>query len=159
LSPTYQRIYIPAARNSTKEYDLQAPLTNALRRKFTVDGTLRVVDEDKADLRLETDIMGYRLEPMAYDRADGASEFRVTVVASATLVDTRTGKQLWGDPQVQGRSTFMVSRLVPAVTPRGNTEFFAPTARSFPTGNEGEAAAEALENLASQMLYLTVERW
>jgi len=159
LSPSYQRIYVPAAQNSTKEYDLQAPLTNALRRKFTVDGRLRVVDEDKADLRLETDIMGYRLDPMAYNRKDGASEFRVTVVASARLVDTRTGKQLWGDPQVQGTSTFMVSSLVPAVTPRGNTEFFASTVRSFPSGNEGEAATEALENLASQILLLTVERW
>lgn len=159
LSPSYQRIYIPAALNSTKEYDLQAPLTNALRRKFTVDGRLRVVDEDKADLRLETDIMGYSLDPMAYNRADGASEFRVTVVASARLVDTRNGKQVWGDPQVQGTSTFMVSSLVPAVTPRGNTEFFASTVRSFPSGNEGKAATEALENLASQLLYLTVERW
>ena len=159
LSPSYQSIYVPAAQNSTKEYDLQAPLTNALRRKFTVDGRLRVVDEDKADLRLETDIMGYRLDPMAYNRKDGASEFRVTVAASAKLVDTRTGKQLWGDPQVQGTSTFMVSSLVPAVTPRGNTEFFASTVRSFPSGNEGEAATEALENLASQILLLTVERW
>lgn len=159
LSPSYQRIYVPAARNSTKEYDLQAPLTNALRRRFTVDGRLRVADEAKADLRLETDIMGYRLDPMAYDREDGASEFRVTVVASARLVDTRTGKQLWGDPQVQGTSTFMVSSLVPATTPRGNTGFFASTVRSFPSGNEGEAATEALENLASQILLLTVERW
>lgn len=159
LSPSYQRIYIPAARNSTKEYDLQAPLTNALRRKFTVDGRLRVAEADKADLRLETDIKEYRLEPMTYDRRDGAAQFTVTVVAAARLVDTSTGKQVWGNPRVQGRSTFMVSRLVPAVTPRGNTEFFARTVRSFPTGNEGEAATEALENLASQLLYLTVERW
>jgi hypothetical protein len=159
LSPSYQHIYVPAARNSTKEYDLQAPLTDAMRRKFTVDGRLRVVDEDKADLLLETDIKEYRLDPMAYDRRDGATEFRVTVVATARLLDTATGKQLWGNPRVQGTSSFMVSRLVPAVTPRGNTEFFAPTVRSFPSGNEGEAVTEALENLASQLLYLTVERW
>jgi len=59
LPQRYQTIHIPAARNSIKEYDLQAPLTNALIRKFTVDTRLRVVDAERADLQLETDIKGY----------------------------------------------------------------------------------------------------
>lgn len=159
LPESYRTIYVPAARNSIREYDLQAPLTNALIRKFTVDGRLRVVDVDKADLRLETDIKGYQLDPITYDEEDRVAQFTVTVVTAATLVDARTGEQLWSEKQVRGTSTFMVSRLVPSVTPRGNTDFFASTVRSFPSGNEGEAATEALEDLASQLLYVTVERW
>lgn len=159
LPESYQTICVPAARNSIKEYDLQAPLTNALIRKFTLDGRLRVVDPEKADLQLETDIKGYSLDPITYDDEDRVAQFRVTVAAAARLIDARTGKQLWSEERVPGTTTFMVSRLVPSVTPRGNIDFFASTVRSFPSGNEGEAATEALEDLASQLLYLTVERW
>ena len=159
LSQRYRTIHIPAARNSTREYDLQAPLTNALIRKFTVDTRLRVVDGERADLRLETDIKGYSLAPLTYDDEDRVAQFRVAVVAAARLVDARTGTELWREDAVQGKSSFMVNRLVPSVTPRGNTDFFASTVRSFPSGNEGEATTEALGDLASQILYLTVERW
>ena len=159
LPERYQTLHIPAARNSIKEYDLQAPFTNALIRKFTVDGRLRVVDAERADLRLETDIRGYSLAPITYDDQDRVAQFQVTIVAEARLIDSRTGEELWREDGVQGRSSFMSSRLVPSIIPRGNTDFFASTVRSFPSGNEGEAATEALEDLASRVLYLTVERW
>ncbi len=159
LSERYRTIHIPAARNSIKEYDLQAPLTNALIRKFTVDGRLRVVDAGRADLRLETDIVGYSLAPLTYDDEDRVAQFRVAVVGAARLVDTTSGKELWREDRVRGTSMFMSGGLVPAVKPRGNTDFFTSTVRSFPSGNEGEATTEALEDLASQILYLTVERW
>ena len=159
LSERYRTIHIPAARNSIKEYDLQAPLTNALIRKFTVDGRLRVVDAVRADLRLETDIKGYSLAPLTYDDEDRVVQFRVAVIAAARLVDAGSGKELWLEDRVRGTSFFVSGGLVPSVKPRGNTDFFSSTVRSFPSGNEGEATTEALEDLASQILYLTVERW
>lgn len=159
LSERYRTIHIPAARNSIKEYDLQAPLTNSLIRKFMVDGRLRVVDAGRADLRLETDIKGYSLRPLTYDDEDRVAQFRVTVMAAARLVDAGSGKELWREDKVGGSSLFMSGGLVPSVKPRGNTDFFSSTVRSFPSGNEGEATTEALEDLASQILYLTVERW
>ena len=118
LPQRYQTIHIPAARNSIKEYDLQAPLTNALIRKFTVDTRLRVVDAERADLQLETDIKGYSLTPLTYDDEDGVAQFQVTVVVAARLIDSRTGEELWDAAGVQGRSSFMSSRLAPSVIPR-----------------------------------------
>jgi len=159
LSQRYRTIHIPAARNSIKEYGLQAPLTNALIRKFTVDGRLRVVDAGRADLRLETDIKAYSLAPLTYDDEDRVAQFRVAVVAAARLVDAGSGEELWREARVRGTSFFMSGGRVPSVKPRGNTDFFASTVRSFPSGNEGEATTEALEDLASRILYLTVERW
>ncbi len=159
LPERYRTIHIPPARNSIKEYDLQAPLTNALIRKFMLDRRLRVVDAEKADLHLETDIRGYSLTPITYDDQDRVVQFQVNVVAAARLSDARTGEELWRDESVRGTSSFMSSRYAPSTTPRGNTDFFASTVRSFPSGNEGEAATEALEDLASQVLYLTVEHW
>lgn len=159
LPEKYRTIHIPAVRNSTREYDLQAPLTNALIRKFVVDGRLRVVDAERADLRLETDITSYSLRPLTYGDEDEVAQFRVAIQADARLIDTRTGEDVWEEKGVRGRSSFMVKGLVPSVTPRGNTGFFASTVRSFPTGNEGEAATEALVDVATQILYLTVESW
>lgn len=159
LPAHYQTIHIPAARNSIKEYDLQAPLTNALIRKFMVDRRLRVVDAERADLRLETDIRGYSLTPITYDDEDRVVEFQTAIVAAARLSDARTGEELWRDESIRGKSSFMSSRYAPSTITRGDTDFFAPAGRSFPSGNEGEAATEALEDLASQILYLTVERW
>jgi outer membrane lipopolysaccharide assembly protein LptE/RlpB len=159
LPVRYQTVHIPPARNSIKEYDLQAPLTNALIRKFMVDRRLRVVDTERADLQLVTDIRGYSLTPISYDDQDRVVEFRVTVVVAARLTDVSNGEELWRDERVRGTSSFMSGRYAPSATPRGNTDFFASTVRSFPSGNEGEAATEALEDLASQILYLTVEHW
>ena len=117
LSERYRTIHIPAARNSIKEYDLQAPLTNALIRKFTVDGRLRVVDAVRADLRLETDIKGYSLAPLTYDDEDRVVQFRVAVIAAARLVDAGSGKELWLEDRVRGTSFFVYRPSNRAATP------------------------------------------
>jgi len=42
---------------------------------------------------------------------------------------------------------------------RGNVETFLTTVRSFPTEEENRAASEALEQLASDIFYRTIEPW
>jgi hypothetical protein len=42
---------------------------------------------------------------------------------------------------------------------RGNAATFLPTVRSFPTEEENRGASEALEQLASDIFYRTVEPW
>ncbi|HRI88432.1 MAG TPA: LPS assembly lipoprotein LptE, partial [Candidatus Hydrogenedentes bacterium] len=50
LDEKYQSIYVAAFKNVSKQYDLQAPLTNAVTRKFITDGRLQVVSAGEADL-------------------------------------------------------------------------------------------------------------
>jgi hypothetical protein len=50
LPEEYQTVFVSAFQNTSKEYDLQAPLTNALRRKFLTGGRLQPVDHKGADL-------------------------------------------------------------------------------------------------------------
>ena len=50
LDAQYQTIAVPAFKNLSREYDLQAPLTNAVIRKFMADSRLEVTPLDKADL-------------------------------------------------------------------------------------------------------------
>ena len=42
---------------------------------------------------------------------------------------------------------------------RGNAEAFLPTVRSFASAEENRAASEALEQLASDIFYRTIEPW
>jgi hypothetical protein len=160
LDEQYQTIAVPAFQNFSKEYDLQAPVTNAVIRKFNADGRLRVTDRDHADLLLEGAIIDYRLRGLTYDKDDQVTQFLVVVLAGARLTDLKTGKVLWEERNIAGETSFYTlasgqssDRL------RGNAEAFLPTVRSFPTEEENRGASEALEQLASDILYRTIEPW
>jgi hypothetical protein len=160
LDQQYQTIAVPAFQNFSKEYDLQAPLTNAVIRKFNADGRLQVTDAEHADLLLEGAVIDYRLRGLTYDQDDEVTQFLLVVLAGARLTDVKSGKVLWEDRNLAGETSFYTrasgqssDRL------RGNAEAFLPTVRSFPTEEENRGASEALEQLASDILYRTIEPW
>lgn len=100
LDPKYQTIYVSAFENSSREYDLQAPLANALSRKFISDGRLRVVPRDQADLLLEGVLLDYSLKGLTFDEDDDVTQFLTLVTAGVRLTDTHTSEILWEDPQI-----------------------------------------------------------
>ncbi len=160
LDEKYQTIFVSAFQNMSREYDLQAPLTNALTRKFLNDGRLQVVDRDDADLVLEGVILDYQLKGITYDENDEVTQFLCVVLAGARLTDSHTGTVLWEEPRMAGETSFYTrasgqssDRL------RGNAEAFLPTVRSFASEEENRGASEALEQLASDIFYRTVEPW
>jgi hypothetical protein len=160
LDPQYRTIAVNAFKNYSIEYDLQAPLTNAVIRKFITDGRLEVVDNKQADLLLDGIILNYTLKGLIYDEHDEVTQFLCVVQAGARVTDSKTGKILWEDPQMSGETTFYTrasgkssDRL------RGNAEMFLPTVRSFPSMEENRGASEALEQLASDIFYRTIEPW
>lgn len=160
LDEKYQTIAISAFQNFTKEYDLQAPLTNALIRKFNSDGRLRVTDRDEADLLLEGVILDYRLRGLTYDEEDEVTQFLLVVLAGARLTDLHTGQVLWEDRELAGETSFYTRAAGQSSDRlRGNAEAFLPAARSFTTEEENRGASEALEQLASDILYRTIEPW
>lgn len=160
LDDKYQTIFVSAFQNMSREYDLQAPLTNAIIRKFINDGRLQIVDRGDADLVLEGVILDYQLKGITYDERDEVTQFLCVVVAGARLMDQSTGTVLWEEPRMAGETSFYTrasgqssDRL------RGNAEAFLPTVRSFASEEENRSASEALEQLASDIFYRTVEPW
>ncbi len=160
LDEKYQTIFVSAFQNLSREYDLQAPLTNAVIRKFINDGRLRVVPPDEADLMLEGVLLDYQLKGITYDEEDEVTQFLCVVVAGARLTDRHSGMVLWEEPRMAGETSFYTrasgqssDRL------RGNAEAFLPSVRSFPSEEENRSASEALEQLASDIFYRTVEPW
>lgn len=158
LDPKYQTIFVPAFQNTSKEYDLQGPLTNAVIRKITADGRLRVTHADQADLILEGTILNYSLRGLTYDKNDEVTQYLCAVTARVRLKDQATDTVVWEEPEMAGETTLYTrapnlgsNRL------RGNAQTFLPTVRSFPTDAENCAVSEALEQLASDIFYRTVE--
>ena len=160
LDEKYQTIHVAAFKNQSREFDLQAPLTNAVIRKFLNDGRLRVVGPTEADLVVDGAILDYRLRGLSFDRNDDVTQFEMLVVARVQVTDSRTGDVLWQEPNMIGETSFATAftgsssdRL------RGNAQVFLPTVRSFQTEEENQAAAEALARLATDIFYRTIEPW
>ncbi len=160
LDAKYQSIYVSAFYDATQEYGLQAPLTNAITRRFITDSRLDVVAQEHADLLMEGVILGYRLRGLTTDDDDEASQFSVIVTAAVRLIDQRSGERVWEEPQMIGETIYYprssgqsTDRL------RGNVNAFLPPVRSFASDEENQAASEALAQLASDIFYRTVEPW
>jgi hypothetical protein len=160
LDAKYQTIHVSAFFDETREYDLQAPLTNAIIRKFVVDNRLEVTDADRADLIVEGKILDYRLRGLTYDQDDEVTQFLVVVTAAVRVTDTESGEVLWQEPLMAGETSYYTRAAGQSSDRlRGNAEVFLPTVRSFASEEENRAASEALEQLASDIFYRTIEPW
>jgi hypothetical protein len=160
LDQKYQTVHVAPFLNYSKEYDLQMPLTNAVTRKFVADGRLEVAGESDADLLLAGAITGYYLKGLTYDENDDVTQFLCVVTAAIRMTDQKTGEILWQEPVMAGETSFYTRAAGQSSDRlRGNAEAFLPTVRSFTTEEENRGASEALEQLASDIFYRTIEPW
>jgi hypothetical protein len=160
LDPQYQTIAVTPFYDESREYDLQAPLTNAVTRKFIHDSRLDVVHPDKADLLLEGVILDYRLKGLTFDGRDEVTQYLLVVTAGVRVTDMQSGEVLWEERLMAGETSYYTRAAGQSSDRlRGNAEVFLPTVRSFASDEENRAAAEALEQLASDIFYRTVEPW
>jgi hypothetical protein len=107
LSKEYHTIAVPAFKNDTYEQDLQILFNNILVRELEADGRLRVVnDPASADLVLKGSLTHFEPHAISYVTKDNVAQFEITIVASATLEDTRTGKILWQHDDVRGMDSY-----------------------------------------------------
>lgn len=160
LDEKFQTIHVAAFTNESREYDLQAPLTNAIIRKFLNDTRLRVVPRARADLVMEGSILNYELRGLTFDRNDDVTQFLTMMTARVRVIDNQTGLVLWEDPGLTSESSFLTrTGSTPSDRLRGNTQTFLPSIRSFQTSEENQAASEVLEQIATNIFFRTVEPW
>jgi len=156
----YQSIAVSPFYDQTPEYDLQAPLTNALTRKFLTDTRLKVVPPEEADLLLEGVILDFNRKGLTHDDRDDVTQSLMVVTAAVRLTDLKSGKVVWEEPLMAGETSFYTKAAgLSSDRLRGNTEIYLGTVRSFATEEENRAASEALEQLASDIHYRVVEPW
>ena len=142
LPEDIRTIYVPAFGNKTGERNLEVGATNAVINKLNVDGTLKVVSkEEEADSVLKVTIVDYGLLPVRRRDVSNPSEYRVTVIVEATLMNQHTGESLWKNKKKRlgGESEFVIRGGLPS--------------------SERAALPAAFDDLAHDIVEAIVEGW
>ncbi len=159
LDPMYHSIAVSPFYDTSAHYDLQAPLSNALVRKFVTDSRLKIATPEEADLLLEGVVLDLNRKGLTTEQ-DEVTQSLMVVTAAVRLTDLKTGEVLWEEPVMAGETSFYTRAAgVSSDRLRGNTEVYLSTVRSFASEEENRAASEALEQLASDIFYRVVEPW
>jgi hypothetical protein len=118
---------------------LEMDITNAVIRRFQVDGNLKVAAQDQADAVLSMDLKAYEQEGVRFNSLEGVSEYRLFLVLSMTLTHRETGEIIWTEPNFSG-----------------NREYFVTEIRSM---GQKSATTEAVEDLARKVVDRVAEDW
>lgn len=132
-------IAIPLFTNQTLEPELEKDITSAIRQQFIRDGRLKVVDKARATAVMEGRLENYVLDPLAFDRSDRVTQYRVVIGVHVTVRDLVKNKVLL-DQDFSAREEFEVTAAI------GSREAAKVTSRQV-----------ASRELAGQLLNLILE--
>jgi hypothetical protein len=101
-------VYVPVARNSSLQPDLQMTVTNAIIRRFNSDGTLSVEQNSAADSELDVTVTNVYETAVRSSNSDilVTSEYQVTIEATATYVNRKLGRKIFENYSVSGSTYF-----------------------------------------------------
>ncbi len=108
-------VAVPIFVNRTHEPAVEHAITRAVIDAFVTSGRLRVVRAEDADSVLEGEIVGYRIEALAFDPRANVREYRLWVTLNLKFRDVRKDRMLWRQEGLQERADFRVPGQV-AVT-------------------------------------------
>lgn len=149
----YRTIYVAPFVNkvdTTSEYSegrrfksyyplLENTVTNIVIDRYKLDGNLKIVKEERADLILRGELINYRKESLRDSSADTPEEYRITLFVNIALVDAKTQKSVWEYKDFAGDTSYY-------------------TTGSF-TKTEAQALEDAAKDLARRVVETTVEAW
>lgn len=121
------------------EPGLEMNITDAVIRRFHVDGNLKVVEAEKADAVLEGDLTGIEQDGVRFTGLERVEEYRLYLVVDLRLRERKTGEILWEDENFSGDTSYFVT---------------GPRAVS-----RGEAVERATDRLARNIVDHVVEDW
>ena len=101
-------VYVPTAKNTSLEPEIQMIVTNAIIRRFNNDGTLTVNQTENADSQLDVTITNVTETPLRSSNTDiyVTAEYQMTIYATATYTNRRIGKKIFENIQVIGITSF-----------------------------------------------------
>ena len=120
-------------------HQMEAEITRAVVSRYQFTGLLRPAGPDRADCRLEGELVGFRRDALRYSAGQQVEEWRLNVVVNLKFYDLQSGELLWEEPSFTGDTTY------------------------FATGRNAESGSGALEraitDLARRIVERTVEDW
>jgi len=132
LSTGYERFPI-------YRHQMEIDLTNAVTNRFQFTGLLRPSTAERADARLEGDLVGFRKDPLRYDASQQVEEWRLNIIVDLRFIDQTTNLLVWEEAGFIGDTTY------------------------FAVGSNAESESSALDraitDLARRIVERTVEHW
>lgn len=101
-------VAVPIFVNRTQEPAVENVMTRAVIDAFVTNGRLRVVRPEEADSILEGEIVGYRIEALAFDPRANVQEYRLWVTLNLQFRDVRKNVMLWRQEGLQEKADFRV---------------------------------------------------
>jgi len=149
----YKTIYIPPFVNKISITDvsdagnkyrinkpmLETDITKSVINKFLIDGNLRPVDSESADLILTGELVEFRRDPLRYTDSDEVEEYRLNLVVNLKIFDTKENKTVWEEMGFTGDTTYFT--------------------RGIAAKSEDTAVKDALSDLSRRIVERTVEVW
>ena len=120
---------------------LEVDLTNAILDRFQFTGLMRPAGPERADARLEGELVAFRREALRYDASQNVEEWRLNLVVNVWFYDQSTEPDtlMWDEEGLTGDTTYF--------------------ARGSNTETEATALDRAITDLARRIVEQTVESW
>jgi len=118
---------------------MEVDITNAVLRRFQFTGLLRPASAERADSRLEGELVEFRRDALRYDASQQVEEWRLSLVVNLRFVDRTTNTTMWEEDRFAGDTTFFT------LGPK--------------TESETSALSRAITDLAKRIVERTVESW
>jgi len=101
-------VYVPMAKNTSLEPDLQLSVTNAIINRFNTDGTLEVNQTQNADSELDVVVTNVQRTAVRSSSTDilVTAEYQITIQATVTFVNRRLGRKIFENAGIAGTTYF-----------------------------------------------------
>ncbi len=103
-----ESVAVPVFVNRTQAPAVEHVITRAVVDAFVTSGRLRVARPEEADSILQGEIVGYRIEPLAFDPRANVREYRLWVTLNLQFRDVRKDRMLWRQEGLQEKADFRV---------------------------------------------------
>jgi hypothetical protein len=121
---------------------MEVDLTNAVITRYQFTGLLRPSTPERADARLEGELVGFRRDALRYDANQQVEEWRLNIVVNLRFVDQKAGTVMWEEEGFTG-----------------DTTYFAIASGSQVVESEASALDRAITDLARRIVERSVENW
>lgn len=105
-------VAVPVFVNRTEQPAVENFITGGAINAFVTSGRLRVVRPEEADSILEGEVVGYRVDGIAFDPQANVQEYRLWVTVNVQLRDLRANRLLWRQEGLQEKADFSVPAQV-----------------------------------------------
>lgn len=144
IKPFVNKIDFTALPTNTQEFPVYRPqmevtITNAVISRYQFTGLLRPASAEKADCRVEGELVAFRRDALRYDASQQVEEWRLNIVVNVRFIDQTTNTLMWQEDGFTGDTTYF--------TLGTNAE------------SESTALDRAITDLARRIVERTVEDW